>query len=420
MHILLRVDTPSPFLTFSRNRVIMMRWSRKATTANAWREVVVLPRERVLAAFEHRPYDRVPIHHISLSSRVASAILGREAYVGGGIQQWREACALWQGAEAHAEFLERSFHDALDLALALDQDIVRISYWRLPERPCQRLDEYTFLYGDPEGRYRVMRFDPKTELYQTVEERPRPAATLEEVERQVEAAERSLEGYRPRPEAFAFEVRAQEQVGQERLVRVNAGGLGVPREAIWLEAVAARPDLVGRWLDVQVERALRVIPLLARLGFRCLWGGGDFASEHGPFYSPKAFRELMLPRLQRITRACHEHGLLYLFASDGNLWPVAEDLFGASGVDGYFEIDRRAGMDLGQLRRRFPHLTLVGNIASFTLHRGTKEEVVAETLSCLEEAHRSGSIIVGCSNLIVPDTPLENVMAMLETIREHR
>ena len=45
-------------------------------------------------------------------------------------------------------------------------------------------------------------------------------------------------------------------------------------------------------------------------------------------YSPRLFRELVVPRLQRISEVCHEHGAYHLFASDGDLWPVAEDLFG--------------------------------------------------------------------------------------------
>jgi acetyl-CoA C-acetyltransferase len=43
--------------------------------------------------------------HGSFSSRIASAILGREAHVGGGMQQYREAVAVWNGRDAHAEFL---------------------------------------------------------------------------------------------------------------------------------------------------------------------------------------------------------------------------------------------------------------------------------------------------------------------------
>jgi len=50
--------------------------------------------ERVQAAFEKRETDKVPIHHLGFCSQVASALLGREAFVGGGIQQWREANAL--------------------------------------------------------------------------------------------------------------------------------------------------------------------------------------------------------------------------------------------------------------------------------------------------------------------------------------
>ena len=137
-------------------------------------------------------------------------------------------------------------------------------------------------------------------------------------------------------------------------------------------------------------------------------------------YSPKLFRELVVPRLNRVSEECHKYNAYHLFASDGDLWPVADDLFGTAGVDGYYEIDRRAGMDLGRLRQRFPCLTLLGNISSHTVHLGTKEEVVEETISCIEEAKRSRGIIVGVSNYLVPGTPVENVTVLLETIRQYR
>jgi uroporphyrinogen decarboxylase len=129
---------------------------------------------------------------------------------------------------------------------------------------------------------------------------------------------------------------------------------------------------------------------------------------------------LTLPALKKVSDACHKHGLFHMFASDGNLWPVADDLFGASGVDCFYEIDRRAGMDLRRLRERFPHLTLLGGINSFTLHRGTKQEVIEETRSALEVAKEMGSMVVGCSNQIVSQTPEENLWAMIETIKKNR
>ena len=79
-------------------------------------------RERVLATFKNEHTDKVPIHHLGFSADSASKILGREVYVGGGIQQWREANALLEGKDAHQKFLNRSLEDAFQLRLQyLDQ-----------------------------------------------------------------------------------------------------------------------------------------------------------------------------------------------------------------------------------------------------------------------------------------------------------
>ena len=137
-------------------------------------------------------------------------------------------------------------------------------------------------------------------------------------------------------------------------------------------------------------------------------------------YSPKTFVNLFLPALQRVSEICHGHGGAHLFASDGNIWPVADVLFGQTGIDGYYEIDRRAGMDLESLREQFPALVLLGNISSHTVHLGSKQEVIAEAMSCLEFARRTTGVIVGTSNYFVPHTPIENVIALIETIRQHR
>jgi hypothetical protein len=379
------------------------------------------PRERVLATFAHQKTDKVPIHHLGCASRVASMILGREAYIGGGIQQWREATALWEGEGAHRAFLQRSLADAFDLARALNHDILRLEYWRMPTKPTKRIDEYTFFYGHEEKSWRVMRYDPETELYQVITQSPdeREETTFQSIERNLDAQEKALEN-QPLIQPDAHIAVLMEKYGREYAIRVGGGALSIPYDQIWLEAVALRPDLVARHLDIQVEQAVRRIGGLAQIGVKFIFGGGDFAANEGPFYSPKIFHELMLPRLQKIAKACHQHGMYYLFASDGNLWPVADDLFGHSGVDGYYEIDRRAGMDLRRLRERFPKLILIGNISSHTLHLGTKAEVVAETISCIKEAKRSGGVIVGVSNYMLPGTPAENLRAMMETINVMR
>ncbi len=381
------------------------------------------PRERVLAAFEKRQTDLVPVHHIGTCSEVASALLGREAYVGGGIQQWREVTALWEGEEAHEEFVERSFRDAVEIAQVLGNDIIRPSYWRYNRRPTEKIDANTFLFADgPEEDWMVLRFDPPSEQCHIARYHPEAKQTFEDLEEQISASEEAIEDYEPTEERYAFELRAMELMGDEYVIRAGAGGCGIPTRNtdIWFEAMLLRPDLVGRHLDLQVERARRDMEFLSRRGFKLFWGGSDFASYEGPMYSPQVFDDLMLPRVKQIAEIAESHDGYYLFASDGDLWPVADSLFGESGIHGYYEIDRRAGMDLGRLRHEFPDLTLVGNINSHTMHLGTRDEVIEEALSCLEEARRSAGIIVGVSNYFVPGTPIENVEAMLEAIADNR
>ncbi len=379
-------------------------------------------KERVRAVMEGRAPDRTPVSHISVSSRVATHILGRDAYVGGGMNQWREAVALWNGPDAHAEFVERTNRDSVDLALALEHDVVRTGYWRYTRKPAARLDEFTFRYeSDGGARWEIMRFEPETELYNAVTQSPRPELMLDGLDALVERAEQGADNYRASTDYFPDVFYALERVGDEREVRGPGVGTSIPvNEPAWLEATLLRPDLVGRYLDTQVTTSIKNIELLAPLGITLFFGGGDFASNLGPMYSPCVFHDLMLPRLKRISDACHRAGAYHLFGTDGNVWPVAEDLYGNSGIDGHYELDRRAGMDILRIHERYPHIAMVGNISSHTLHTGTPAEVEAETRACLDEARRTNKVIAGCSNIIVPETPLKNVEVMLRTVARCR
>lgn len=385
------------------------------------------PIERVLAAFEFESTDMVPIHHIGFSSEAAFHILGREAYVGGGVQQWREAKALWEGEEAHREFLARSLQDAFELGKAVDNDILRLHYWRLNEKPSLKIDDYTFMYGIPGKKYVIRRFEPNSEIFGIIEEHPPRkkmsiSEQFKEAEKYLEEKEEWLQNYKPRRGDFEEIRYLIEKYGGEYAIRINGGtvGIGLASDPVWLLAMVAKPNLAERYLDIQVETALKQIKYFAESGVRLLFSGCDMASNEGPCFPPEAFRKLILPRIRKVAEECHKHNIYLLYASDGNLWPIADDLFSRSGIDGYYEIDRRAGMDLRKLRERFPNLVLIGNISSYTLHSGTRDEVIAEALSCLREAKRSRGIIVGVSNYIVPKTPKDNIKALIETIRKNR
>ena len=162
------------------------------------------PSERIIAAFEKKKLDRIAIYHSGFSSRVGSALLGRTSYSGGGINQWREATALWNGPDAHAEFVQRTTQDARDLMTVAHCDLIRIAYWRMPTKPTKKIDDLTYFYGDPDGDYTVRQLDPVTELYQEIDKRvSNVPQTVDDLEAQVIASERGLENYWPKGRLFA-------------------------------------------------------------------------------------------------------------------------------------------------------------------------------------------------------------------------
>lgn len=376
-------------------------------------------RERILTTLKFEEPDRVPFFDQGVASNVASDILGREAITGGGNARWQSMVAGWQGPEAYAEHQERCRNDWVDLARALDMDALT-QPWVAGGIPSERIDEYTFRFDDPvTDTYSIQRYDPASdttyELDSSLQSEGMPA-----LERMMAYRIEHYQPPQPRREHYAELQWYLDELQPERAVG-GSGGLAIPnRPAAWLEAIAARRDLVEAHLDMSCEAVCAGIEVQAQMGVDFIWGGGDLASTRGPLYSPRDFRELMLPRLKRMTAVCKRHGLVYFFRTDGWLWPIAEDLFVNSGVDGYGEIDVVAGMDLGEIRERLPHLVLWGNVdCAGALVTGTPEEVAAETRACIDKAAAGGGYILGSSNVIHSGCKTGNVLAMVETCREY-
>jgi len=375
--------------------------------------------ERVLATLRFEEPDRVPYFEQGVASKVASAVLGREAHTGGGGFRFQGILAAMAGPDAYREYEERFFEDWCDLIEALDFDVVSLP-WAGGGAPTEQVDDHTFLFGDRAGRWTVMRYAPASDTFHTLDSSLRGDGGLEQVEEEVRAlgaghAERA----RATPDSFGLLRRLLERFGGRRAV-AHGPCLAIPMEPAWLEAVAVRPDLVERCTAMQADRACDEIDVLAEMGVQIIWGGGDFATNHGPVYSPSDFRRLMLGPLKRITARCHRHGLPYIFRTDGVIWPVAQELFVESGVDGYGEIDKQAGMELGEVRRRLPHLILWGNVdCGRTLTSGTPADVASETRACIDAAAPGGGYILGSSNVIHSGVPPENFLAMIETCRQY-
>ena len=374
-------------------------------------------RERVLAVFEHKIPDRVPHFEQGVASGIASEILGRPADTGGGGFRRKGLEAALAGPAAHEEYMHRCIRDWCDLVEALDFDAV-VTPWAGAGDVRKRLDENTYLLGDEASDdWEIVRFDASSDTLYAVDSAERRGG-LERLEEKIRAAERE-HGRRgkPSPSDFWVLVRILERFRGKRAIG-GPSGIAAPMRSPWLEAIAARPDLIRLHLEMQADSACDQIEVLAGMGVDFIWGGGDLAWNGGPIYSPGRFRELMLPPLKRIAAKCRDVGLPYFFRTDGLLWPIADILFGESGVHGYGEIDAQAGMDIAEIRQRFPALLLWGNVdCAGALVGGTPEQVKAEAIACMEKA--ATGHILGSSNVIHAGVPVGNFLAMVEARLEY-
>jgi len=377
------------------------------------------PRGRVEQAFRHEEPDRVPIYEQTVCCRIASELMGRRMRTGGGRIRWEETSARWESEEAWQDYTGRLFEDVGDLIRELGFDLVGVP-WRHAARPSAKLDEHTFRYDDPATKWwTVYHYDEASDVFDEVDSALRQEG-IPAIERMVAGLAREIGQIgSPPADSYAPLLAIAGRAGGERYLKSGEGMVMIPPGAAWLEACAARPELIEAYLDYQVAGSLAALPVLKQVGVRCLWAGGDLASSHGPLYSPAMLRRFVLPRVQSIAQAAHANGMVYLFRTDGNIWPIAQELLVESGVDGYGEIDIDAGMDVAELKRRFPHLTLWGGMScGRALTFGTPGMIREEVKRVMAACRPGGGFIFGSSNSIHDGIPTGSFVAMLEAARE--
>jgi uroporphyrinogen-III decarboxylase len=138
--------------------------------------------------------------------------------------------------------------------------------------------------------------------------------------------------------------------------------------------------------------------------------------------SPETYRDLFKPFHTLINTWVHHNTPWKTFTHTcGGVRPLLED-FVEAGFDLLNPVQVSAeGMDAAELKRDFgDRLTFWGGGADTqkTLPFGTPEEVKREVLARLEIFAPGGGYVFNPIHNLQPNTPVENVLAMFEAVRE--
>jgi uroporphyrinogen decarboxylase len=145
--------------------------------------------------------------------------------------------------------------------------------------------------------------------------------------------------------------------------------------------------------------------------FICI--NSDYGYNSGPYISPEMFAEIDTPYLKIITDAVHSMGKKVILHSDGDLNLILEQLVSA-GIDGYQSVDPQGHMDIAEVRKKYPHLVLMGNVQCSYLQETDDALIRRSVRYAFESAKAGGRYIFSSSNCIFAGMPLLSYETMLD------
>jgi len=194
----------------------------------------------------------------------------------------------------------------------------------------------------------------------------------------------------------------------------------------WYISTATRREFLHRLFARQTDIALENLEKIRRVvggQMDVAWVcGTDFGTQSSTFCSPETFADLYQPYYRKVNDWIHRHTQWKTFKHCcGSIATFIEGFIG-SGFDIVNPVQwTAANMDPKTLKKRFGGRIVFwggGVDTQKTLPFGTPAQVRAEVLSACEIFAPGGGFVFNTIHNIQAKTPLENVIAMLEAVRE--
>lgn len=174
------------------------------------------------------------------------------------------------------------------------------------------------------------------------------------------------------------------------------------------------PEAVDGDARNMFEYGLAMTKRLRDCGADIVVTASDIADNNGPFFRQEYLERWILPNLSKWAEAVAGMGLYSILHSDGNLMPQL-DAIANTGINGLQAIDPVAGMDMRKAKDLVgSRLCLCGNIDCGVLLRGKPADVFEATRRLLTTCKADGGFVLGASNAVQPEVPMDNYLAMIQ------
>lgn len=351
-------------------------------------------RERFLATMNYQPRDRCPWGEMGF---------------------WPETIAVW-----HKQGLPRDVH--LNAYLGFDRlrEQVDVNFGFVPEFETETLEE-TNEYRIVRRSTGVVAKEFKGEhSYRMPQWLRFPLATREDWEKEIKPR---LNPDSPVRYPMYWEDKARIYAQRDYPLTIRMGSVfGWIRNWMGLEGIAQAlyddPEWVQQMMNEVVDfcmatahKALDTV----QFDYVLLWE--DMAYKAGPLISPRMFRQFMLEPYKRLTSFIRAHGIDLIFVdSDGDSSSLLP-LWLEGGVNGFYPMERAAGMDPVEIRRRFgKSLRLMGGIDKRAMIAGPA--AIEAELAHVAPLCAEGGFLPWCDHHVPPDVPFKHYLYYVERMKE--
>jgi len=217
-------------------------------------------------------------------------------------------------------------------------------------------------------------------------------------------------------------------------LRREAGRLGVVLEggwtalgdaALWLLGTEAlllkqmeEPDFVEELLEMICRWEMVRMELLLAEGVEVIVHSAWYESTD--FWTPRNYRRMLRPRLERMVRLARQAGALFSYIITTSWLPLASDIL-AMGLDSLVGVDPVQGKaNLSEVRKLLGgRVCLWGGLnGAITVGMGTSEEVSRATEEAIRILGPGGGFVLYAVDQLGKHTPWTNVQAMIDAWRE--
>lgn len=350
-------------------------------------------RERFLKALRHEEPDRIPIHD----------------------SLWAETVRRWQKQGLPDEIPPEDYFGYEMCSFGVDQSPL------FEVKTLHKDDEYvieTTPYGGVRKNFRTFASTPEIvgwavkskQDWERIKERHSPAFVPDYARVDWVTLRQRYSQARSEGKCVAFSVvvgydQLQRYMKSEELLVVTA------EDPEWFR------DMVGTVADL----ALRLAKLVIAAGFvpDVAFFYNDMAYRNGPLFSPRTYRNCILPWDKLLMDYFHSLGIPTIYHTDGDIHKLIQPLLDA-GVDCLQPLEVKANMDVRELKREWgDKLAFMGNIDTRKMADPNPAVIEEEIRSKLTAARVGGGYIYHSDHSVPTTVSFEQYQRVMALVHQY-